>query len=288
MAQLKCYRWDDTDFKWNETPFTWKEGCIIEKIINYGTAPVRDRIKKLTEEEPIEELNKTLVSYIKKATSEIAKLKNPKDPMTRKSSVADFNYNDYFSKSKTLNKASVTTDYKNRFGSYMIDVPPQNMEAGMLRMSVVNSTQSNLKYIKDRPGSTTKNLFIERTLPFRVSQLELSRYHRLRITVPGQNELCVGMVVNLQIDTTTATNSNSKERYPDPILSGNYLVSSIRHVITGQTTYISVIEVIKDSGRGGNLAHFELVTHSRVEEVFALRVERSAHAPCVGEGKQAF
>lgn len=33
MAQLKCYRWDDTDFKWNETPFTWKEGCIVLELI---------------------------------------------------------------------------------------------------------------------------------------------------------------------------------------------------------------------------------------------------------------
>jgi len=33
MAQLKCYRWDDTDFKWNETPFTWKEGCIVIELL---------------------------------------------------------------------------------------------------------------------------------------------------------------------------------------------------------------------------------------------------------------
>ena len=36
MAKLKCYRWDDTDFKWNETPFTWKEGCIVLELIKGG------------------------------------------------------------------------------------------------------------------------------------------------------------------------------------------------------------------------------------------------------------
>jgi hypothetical protein len=46
-----CYRWDDTPFPWNECPFTWKEGCIIEKLVGYGTAPVRQRIKKLTDDE---------------------------------------------------------------------------------------------------------------------------------------------------------------------------------------------------------------------------------------------
>jgi hypothetical protein len=46
-----CYRWDDTPFPWNECPFTWKEGCIIEKLVGYGTAPIRERIKKLTVDE---------------------------------------------------------------------------------------------------------------------------------------------------------------------------------------------------------------------------------------------
>lgn len=39
MAQLKCYRWNDTDFKWNETPFTWKEGCIVIEFIKAVGAP---------------------------------------------------------------------------------------------------------------------------------------------------------------------------------------------------------------------------------------------------------
>jgi hypothetical protein len=46
-----CYKWNDTPFPWNECPFTWKEGCIIEKLVGYGTAPVRQRIKKLTDDE---------------------------------------------------------------------------------------------------------------------------------------------------------------------------------------------------------------------------------------------
>ena len=56
-----CYRWDDTPFPWNECPFTWKEGCIIEKLVGYGTVPVRERIKKLTDDEK-ETLIKLFVS----------------------------------------------------------------------------------------------------------------------------------------------------------------------------------------------------------------------------------
>jgi DNA replication initiation complex subunit (GINS family) len=36
---------------WLDAPFTWKEGCVIEKLVGYGTTKVRDRIKKLTEDE---------------------------------------------------------------------------------------------------------------------------------------------------------------------------------------------------------------------------------------------
>ena len=50
MASI-CYSWDDTPFMWLEAPFTWKEGCIIEKLVGYGTTKVKDRIKKLTDEE---------------------------------------------------------------------------------------------------------------------------------------------------------------------------------------------------------------------------------------------
>ena len=46
-----CYSWDDTPFTWKETPFTWKEGCVIEKLISYGTTKVKDRLKKLTDSE---------------------------------------------------------------------------------------------------------------------------------------------------------------------------------------------------------------------------------------------
>jgi len=50
MASI-CYSWDDTPFMWMETPFTWKEACVIEKLVNYGTTKVKDRIKKLDDEE---------------------------------------------------------------------------------------------------------------------------------------------------------------------------------------------------------------------------------------------
>jgi hypothetical protein len=46
-----CYSWDDTPFKWMETPFTWKEACVIEKLTGFGTTKVKDRIKKLSDDD---------------------------------------------------------------------------------------------------------------------------------------------------------------------------------------------------------------------------------------------
>ena len=50
-----CYSWDDTPFAWMETPFTWKEGCVIQKIVEKGVGGpsprVRERLKKLTDDE---------------------------------------------------------------------------------------------------------------------------------------------------------------------------------------------------------------------------------------------
>lgn len=46
-----CYKWNDTPFGWDECPFTWKEGCIIDKLVGFGTTKVKDRIKKLSDEE---------------------------------------------------------------------------------------------------------------------------------------------------------------------------------------------------------------------------------------------
>ena len=51
MATI-CYAWNDAPFKWNEAPITWREGCLIEEVTKYGTAPsIRKRLKELDEED---------------------------------------------------------------------------------------------------------------------------------------------------------------------------------------------------------------------------------------------
>lgn len=45
--------------------------------------------------------------------------------------------------------------------------------------------------------------------------------------------------------------------------------------------FTQVIEVVEDRGRCWDLAHLELVANDGVKEVFALRIKRRTHAPCV-------
>lgn len=67
MAQVKCYRWDDTDFKWNETPFTWKEGCLVIELIKAVGGPntnIVKNFKRLSKDK-----KKTLITLITKVAS---------------------------------------------------------------------------------------------------------------------------------------------------------------------------------------------------------------------------
>ncbi len=86
MATI-CYAWDDAPFKWNEAPITWKEGCLIEEVTKYGTAPsIRKRLKELDKED--KQVLISLVTRLKQNDSEfekrINKNKNTKAKVTIK------------------------------------------------------------------------------------------------------------------------------------------------------------------------------------------------------------
>ena len=167
------------------------------------------------------------------------------NPLLRSKQVIDFDYNKYQmdSSSTQLNGGALTNNYKDRFNTYSWGMPPADRQSGAFRLTVSNSNLSNIDQIKSTPGSVTNDYMIEKTLHNRVAQLNLANYNRLRVTIPGYNELSVGMTINANIFGTTTTSTG---RTQDPHLSGKYLVSALRHIIT-PTSYISVVEIIKDS-----------------------------------------
>ena len=178
------------------------------------------------------------------------------DTINRKKTTTDFDYNDYFGKSKSLNDYPVTNQYKNNVGKTMYNPPDKNYESGTLRMVVSNQTGTRVDYIKNSPEDVPRDFFIEKSLPNRVAQIGLANHTRLKITVPGNSDLHAGMTVNLKILNTNPLSGmnnpaagSSNVRTDDPHLSGKYLVSAIRHIIS-PGSYVSVIEVCKDSTYG--------------------------------------
>lgn len=167
------------------------------------------------------------------------------DVLTRKKTVTDFNYNEYLPKSKSMNGKAVSNNYQNRHGKYLFDSPPKDLESGALRMVTSNANQQTTPWVKDRPGSVSHDIFIEKFLPNRVAQMSLANYNRIRITVPGNSQVSVGMTITFKTFGIAEINSKSKKDL-DPYLSGKYLVTAIRHIITN-VAYITVIELAKES-----------------------------------------
>jgi len=175
------------------------------------------------------------------------------DPLLRKKYVTDFNYDDNFKKSKHLNKFPLTNNYKNRYGSYNFDTPPTNiggLETGTLRLAASNSNQFNNPYIKSIPGSVAHDIFIETYVPNRVAQIALANYNRLRITVPGNSQLTVGMTLSLNVFGISDTSNSKATKNQDSYFSGKYLVTAVRHLVTmveNSRAYITVVEIAKES-----------------------------------------
>lgn len=172
------------------------------------------------------------------------------DPLTRKTHTTDFVYDDYFKSSNKLNKNDVATNnnnrvYKDRFGKSLYDSPDKDKEAGALQLSVTNANQYKTPYINQQVGSVNRDFFIEQSFTHRNSQLRLSSYIRVKIVVAGNSDIIVGTVVNLKIFETKEILKNTK-KVDDTYLSGNYLVTAVRHIIN-PIRYTTIIELAKES-----------------------------------------
>ncbi len=163
------------------------------------------------------------------------------DPLARTFKTTEFNYKDYFEKKKTasLNKNDVLVPLKNRLGK------TQN-ESYDSRIKVLtsNSSQNQLQYVKEIPGSVAKDIAIENYIPLRTAQLGLANYTVAKITIPGDPGITAGRTIDFNLLTLKpSTNKKELDRY----YSGTYLVTAVRHIITSGGAYQTVLEITKDS-----------------------------------------
>lgn len=173
------------------------------------------------------------------------------DPLRRKRTVTDFNYNQYKSSASSLNNSKYNPlfnpNYKDRFKKSLYESPPNNLNSGALRYMISNSGQTQEGYVNQNDiDGVSKDYSVETYLTNRVSQLALTNYTKLKIIIPGNSDVIAGSVLNINIFDIKAI---SNERVEDSILSGNYLVTAVRHLVT-PNGYTSVVELAKDSNIG--------------------------------------
>ena len=163
------------------------------------------------------------------------------DILTRTKRVTNFDYGAYQSDKNTiqLNDYPLINRYKNRNGD------ETNQASGsMLKLIFSNFNENDSSYVKNvqdtSPTAVAHNIYAETYVPFRTAQLALSNYTRIKVSVPGDSNLTVGLVVGFSLNSVNPLNDG-----PDKFYSGNYLVTGVRHLISNR--YITVLELAKDS-----------------------------------------
>ena len=179
------------------------------------------------------------------------------DPLLRTVNTSNvaFNYAQYFNNSAVtkLNSGPITTNYKNRFGASMYDPAPAKigLETACLRMAASNFQEKKNSYVAQAPDSVANDISVEKYIPNRAGQLSLVNYLRIKVSIPGDPAISVGRVIHFSMFTMDPSSvysngGDNKNRPTDPMYTGNYIVTAVRHIIN-PSTYITVLELCKES-----------------------------------------
>ena len=163
------------------------------------------------------------------------------DILSRTKKITDFDYSNYNGKlgAKKLNEYNISNNFTNRYGEGMNDTPQ-----AVFKMVFSNFGQKKLPYVKEQGDTAVANdIYAETYIPYRTAQLALSNYTRLKISLPGDSSLTVGMNISFDL---LSLNPDKTKKARDPYYSGNYLVTGVRHMITMQE-YKTILEICKES-----------------------------------------
>ena len=162
------------------------------------------------------------------------------DPLIRQYYNTDFNYAKYYGKASSLNKNPVVNNLQNRFGDALYETP-----TGQTKLTVSNKNQNTVQYVNQRTGSVPFNFNYDDIISQRKSQLSLSNYTRLKISIAGDPNVTVGQTINFDL-LSGSPGSQNQEKQLDAFYSGKYVVTAVRHMIqTGG--YTTIMEITKDS-----------------------------------------
>jgi len=176
------------------------------------------------------------------------------DPLLRQSNVVTFNYDDYYDASKSLGKKPITAGYTNRLGQKVSDTSD-----AVLKMTISNKNDSTYPFITADSKlleTVRPNFNFETIVPYRTAQIALTDYIKIQFTIPGDSNLRVGTVVDLDIPSL---NPNQTNKTLDKYYSGKYLITAIRHQLDPRGIYMCLVEAIKDAVES---QHFNVNTNS--------------------------
>lgn len=166
------------------------------------------------------------------------------DPLTRQYRDTKFDYLEYFDKSKKLNSKPIINNLKNRFGK----TQNQNYDS-VLKVVVSNANQKKATGISETPWAVANDIGIENYLPNRTAQIALSHYSRIKIVLSGDPNLTVGRTIFVELPSSFSKKDGSglNEGNPDQYYTGKYLITAVRHIISSELKYETVVEIVKDS-----------------------------------------
>lgn len=148
----------------------------------------------------------------------------------------------------TKSYASVEYDYPNNYdkfrhteGDASVPMFPREIFRNPGAYAKIYPTNSKLfSGVRDNYPEKMKDIFGNRT-----SKINELNNFKINITVHGRTDLYAGAMIKFNYPETLAHNT-SAETGLDPLYSGNYIVSAIRHKINYRT-HVMVMELIKTS-----------------------------------------
>ncbi len=164
------------------------------------------------------------------------------DPLRQKFTTKYLNGDDLFNNSNTLSLGKPYNSFEDRLGNST----PTSYDS--FRKFYPSSTgRNNSSYIQQRENPSGN--FVDQWLMERNAQLLQLVSVRLKVLIPGNNAMQVGNIIKFNFPSNepqSGNQSNSRKRKLDPYLSGNYLVTAMKHNITPMR-FMSVVEICKDS-----------------------------------------
>ena len=176
------------------------------------------------------------------------------DPLTRRYKDTKFDYvKDYQNKLNDTKNYSLINNAQNRLGQ----TANQNYDA-VLKVMVSNADQKNAEGISEDPYEVANDIRAEKYVPYRTAQLALSHYVRIKLTISGDPNLTVGTTINVLLPSSGDNKDGSGLNLGglDRQYSGKYLITTVRHIVSSQMKYETVLEVVRD-GYGNSLADFK-------------------------------